>query len=127
MKLINILLEQQDPSAIIRELDSYAAEFEDKLYTYSDEDLVRVKGRLEDLLVSKATDAETLLQNIADFVDDILGVGDEMVYIFDILEKLHDLDLFDFYSQVEDIVRRLIEHIEGNVMYDRSHQVSGVD
>jgi len=127
MKLSKILLEQHDVRSILKELDSYAAEFEDKLYTYSDKELVDVKNKLERLLPSSATDSETLLQNIADFVDDVLGVGDEMLYIFDTLEGLHDLELFDFYSEFENIVRKLLEHIKGNVMYDRVHSASGVD
>lgn len=119
MKLIDILLEEKDPRSILRELDSYAAEFEDKLYTYSDEDLVRTLNKLDSFIISSATTSETLLQNIADFIDDVLGVGDIMPYPFDVLEKLPDLELFDFYSEFEEIVRRVIEHIKGNVMYDR--------
>jgi len=119
MKLIDILLEEKDPRSILRELDSYATEFEDKLYTYSDEDLVRTLNKLDSFIISSATTSETLLQNIADFIDDVLGVGDIMPYPFDVLEKLPDLELFDFYSEFEEIVRRVIEHIKGNVMYDR--------
>lgn len=128
VKTSKVLLEQQDIRTFLKELDSYATELGDKLYTYDDKDLVTVLNKLEKLLPSSATSPDTLIQNIADFVDDILDAGDVIDYgIFDQLESLKPMDLFDFYADFEMIVHRLIEHIEGNIMYDRRQERSGRD
>lgn len=128
VKTPKVLLESQDIRTFLKELDSYATELEDKLYTYDDRDLVTVLGKLEKLLPSSATSPDTLIQNVADFIDDILDAGDVIDYgIFDKLESLKPMDLFDFYADFEMIINRIIEHIEENVMYDRRQERSGRD
>lgn len=119
MKLANILLEQSKATQILETLRKLSEEFKDKVETYDDEDVVRVLNRLKDLEIKGPADEEKLLDNIGEFIDGVLDAGDKMEYPFPTLEALPVFELFDFYSDLEVIIQDLIDHIEGNVMYDR--------
>lgn len=128
MKLLKILSEQTTTKELLQTLKQHSEKFEDKLNSYSDQELRTILDRLEDLLPSSATTPDTLIQNIADFIDGVLDVADEIDYkVFDYLESLPPMKLFDFYADFEMIIHGLIEHIEGNIVYSRSQERSGVD